>query len=74
MPGDPRECRMHAANCRALAAQASNPTAKGAFTDLAEHWDRIAGELESAETFLKAMAAIEPKQPSHRASSVKRKT
>ncbi len=64
MPGDPRECRLRAANCRAFAANASNPAAKETFTDLAEHWERIAAELESAQAFLKAMAAIEPNGPS----------
>jgi hypothetical protein len=55
MPGDPKECRMHAANCRALAAQATSSSAKETFTSLAEHWDR----LESAQNFLKAMADLE---------------
>lgn len=63
MPGDPKECRTHAANCRELAAQATSPSAKEAFTKLAEHWERLASELESAEAFLIAMASIEPKKP-----------
>ena len=61
MPGDPKECRMHAANCRTLAAQTS-PSAKETFTHLAETWERLAAELESAQTFLKAMAAADPKK------------
>jgi hypothetical protein len=66
VPGDPKECRMHAANCRTLAAQATSPSAKKTFTNLAETWDRLAAELESAQTFLKAMAAIDPKKsPDH---------
>jgi hypothetical protein len=64
MPGDPKECRMHAANCRTLAAQATTPSAKETFTSLAETWDRLAAELENAQTFLKAMAALDPKKPS----------
>jgi hypothetical protein len=56
VPGDLKECRMHAANCRTLAAQAT-PSAKETFTHLAETWERLAAELESAQTFLKAMAA-----------------
>jgi len=63
MPGDPKECRMHAANCRDLAAQATNPSAKESFTKLAEQWERLASELESAEAFLIAMAAVEPQKP-----------
>jgi hypothetical protein len=62
MPGDPKECRLHAAHCRDLAVQANNPSAKEAFTKLAEHWDRLASELESAQAFLVAMAAIEPQK------------
>jgi hypothetical protein len=54
---------MHAANCRTLAAQATGPSAKETFTNLAEAWDRLAAELESAQTFLRAMAAIDPKKP-----------
>jgi hypothetical protein len=50
---------MHAANCRALAAQATSSSAKETFTSLAEHWDRLAAELESAQSFLKAMADLE---------------
>jgi hypothetical protein len=64
VPGDPKECRDHAANCRALAAQATNSAAKEAFINLAKHWERLASELDSAEAFLLAMAAIEPKEPS----------
>jgi hypothetical protein len=60
VPGNPKECRMHAANCRTLAAQATSPSAKKTFTNLAETWDRLAAELESAQM---AMAAIDPKKP-----------
>ena len=61
MPGDPKECRAHAAHCRDLAAQTTNPSAKEAFINLAQHWERLASELDSAEAFLLAMAATEPK-------------
>jgi hypothetical protein len=60
MPGDPKECRKHAANCREMAANAISPAAKETFTELAAHWERLASELDSAEAFLLAMAAIEP--------------
>jgi hypothetical protein len=68
VPGDPKECKMHAANWRTLAAQATSPAAKKTFTNLAETWDRLAAELESAQTFLKAMGAIDPKKPSEPSS------
>jgi hypothetical protein len=51
MPGDPEDCRVHAANCRALAAQATNRAAKEIFTSLAEHWDELERELASAKPF-----------------------
>ena len=73
MPGDPKECRMHAAKCRGLATQATTPSAKEAFANLAEHWDRLASELESAEAFLRAMAEIEPKRLSDPSASIDRK-
>ena len=62
MPGDPKECRAHAANCRDLAAQTTNPSAEESFTNLAQHWERLASELDSAEAFLLAMAATQPKK------------
>ena len=73
MPGDPNECRKHAANCRRLAKEAKTPDAKEHFTGLAEQWDRLAAELESTEAFLKAMAAVEPRVPSEPSASVRRK-
>jgi hypothetical protein len=59
MPGDPKACREHASNCRTLAAHATNPSAKATFVSLAEAWERLAAELESAEVFLRAMGAVE---------------
>jgi hypothetical protein len=64
MPGDPKECRQHAAHCYVLAAQATSPSAKETFTNLAKHWERLAAELESAQVFLRAMAEIPPDEPS----------
>ena len=64
MPGDPKECRRHAANCRRLAEEATTPEARKLFTGLAAHWEAIASELESAEVFLQAMNAVQPKKPS----------
>jgi hypothetical protein len=46
MPGNPRECREHAANCRQLAESASVSTAREAFLKLANTWERLASELE----------------------------
>jgi hypothetical protein len=57
MPGDPKECREHAANCRLLAEQ--SPLGRHHFLDLADSWERLAAELESAEVFLRTMGEIE---------------
>jgi hypothetical protein len=59
MPGNPRECREHAANCRDLAQSASGP-ARETFLNLAATWEGLASELESAQMFLQAMHDIEP--------------
>jgi hypothetical protein len=45
-----------------ISAQTTSPSAKETFTHLAETWERLAAELESAQTFLKAMAAADPKK------------
>jgi hypothetical protein len=37
MPGDPRECRMHAARCAALAATARTPQLRGMSLDLSKN-------------------------------------
>jgi hypothetical protein len=63
MPGDPKECRQHAANCRCLAETASTVAARQSLLNLADTWERLASELESARLFLKAMEAIEPRIP-----------
>ena len=73
MPGDPKECRVHAAHCRTLAAEATGPAAKKAFTDLAEHWDQLAAELESAQAFLAAMNVMDTKRSSDPSASADRK-
>ena len=63
MPGNPRECREHAANCRHLAESAS-ATAREAFLNLANTWERLASELEIAQRFLQVMDDMERKEVS----------
>jgi hypothetical protein len=60
MPGNFKECRQHAENCRRLAYEAGSVSARHTFLNLADHWERLAAELESAELFIKAMREIEP--------------
>ncbi len=64
MPGNPRECREHAANCRQLAQSASGETAREKFLALAATWEGLASELESALVLLQAMDDMERKEAS----------
>jgi hypothetical protein len=58
MPGNPNECRIHAANCKRLAEQATTPEAREHFFNLAVQWERLAADLEGAKAFLDTMANI----------------
>ena len=52
MPGDPNECKKHAANCRRLAKTAPNPIIAADFEELSERWLKIADDLERSEAYL----------------------
>ena len=52
MPGDPKECREHAKNCRDMAEAAVSPMAKARFEDLARTWTRLANDLEHAKALV----------------------
>jgi hypothetical protein len=55
-----KECHKHAADCRNLAvAKAFSAAARENFTNIAESWERLARELESAQSFLEAMNEID---------------
>jgi hypothetical protein len=49
MPGDPKECRIRAANCAQIAAETDNPELKKKFVDLAAQWIKLAVDLETAQ-------------------------
>ena len=55
VPGDPKECRQHALNCKLLAKEATSEESKKTFLNLAQHWTRLAVELEQAEALIKAL-------------------
>ena len=63
MPGDPKECRDHASGCRKLAANAEGVVRERLLT-LAETWERLAAEHESAQALLAALQTIEPEMSS----------
>jgi hypothetical protein len=73
MPGDPKECRQHAANCKRLAENATTPEAREHFFSLAAQWEKLASALESAKAFLEAVAEMETKKPSGPSASADRK-
>jgi len=47
MPGDPKECRLHAAECFRAADTATNPKSQEEFQQLAKTWLKLATEFES---------------------------
>jgi hypothetical protein len=46
MPGDPKECREHAARCAELAVEAGTPQLRALFLELSKNWEKIAIQLE----------------------------
>ena len=58
MPGDPKECGLHARNRRKFAMTARNAEAADKIQKLAETWDSLAAELDSASIFLEVMSDI----------------
>jgi hypothetical protein len=64
VPGDPKEARAHAANCRQLAETASSPTVQKTFADLANQWNRLANELDDAYALLNALNELDLKSSS----------
>ena len=57
MPGDPKECRERAASCRRL-AESNGAPASQTYLNLADAWERLASELESAQRFLQTLEVI----------------
>jgi hypothetical protein len=49
MPTDPMECRKRALRCSELAERATNFQVKAVLTYLAEHWLKMAVDLERAQ-------------------------
>jgi hypothetical protein len=59
MPGDPKECRLHALRCAELATTAKTPQLRATFLDLSKGWVRLAESLEKPGASL-AAAGWEP--------------
>jgi hypothetical protein len=49
MPGDPKECRLHAFHCAEMAANARTPQLKSALLEMSANWQRVARDLEAIQ-------------------------
>ena len=61
MPGDPKECRRHAARCAELAVAARTPHLKATFLALSKNWESFAIQLENAFALLAESESLELK-------------
>jgi hypothetical protein len=52
MPGDPKECRLHALRCAELATTAKTPQLRATFLDLSKSWVRLAEKLEKSHALM----------------------
>lgn len=58
MPGDPKECRRHAARCAELAVAARAPELKSALLGLSKNWENLALSLEDIQGVLDEIEVI----------------
>jgi hypothetical protein len=63
MPGDPRQCRLYAGRCLAIARRARKPEARQIFSEMAETWNRLAAEMEADQTLFQAISEMELSEP-----------
>jgi hypothetical protein len=52
MPGDPKECRLHALHCAELAGTARTAQLKATLLELSKNWERLALDLERTQALL----------------------
>lgn len=52
MPGDPKECREHAANCVEMANSSKSENDARRLIELAATWDKLAADLERAQAII----------------------
>jgi hypothetical protein len=52
MPGDPKECRKHAARCAELAMTARSHELKAALLELSKNWENLAISLEAVKAMV----------------------
>jgi hypothetical protein len=52
VPGDPKECRLHAMRCAELAATAKTRQLKATLLELSANWVKLAESLEKTKPLL----------------------
>jgi len=52
MPGDPKECRLHAMRCAELAATARTKQLRALLLELSKNWQKLAADLERTQALL----------------------
>jgi hypothetical protein len=55
---DPKACRVQAVKCRQKAEQSTSIGTKEYYSDLAGMWDRMAADLEDAQSFTTVMDEV----------------
>jgi hypothetical protein len=54
MPGDPKEYREYAKRCLKIAQETTNPALRASLEEIAQHWLRLAADLEATKPLLEA--------------------
>ena len=64
MPGNPKQCRLHAMRCAELAASAKTTQLKMTLIELSKSWQKMAEQLETSQALLDEERLEELKTPS----------
>ena len=64
MPGNPKECRKHAARCAQLATEAHTEQLKAHFIMLSRVWEKLAKDLEHIPELAMEAFAVPKRQAS----------
>ena len=63
MPGDPAQCRVHAARYVKLSERAKDPARRKRLASLALTWTKLAAELESDQALLNVLSEFKVDEP-----------
>jgi hypothetical protein len=67
MPGDPKECRLHALRCAELAGTARPQQLKATLLELAKNWEKLAVDLQRTQSLVDEVS-VNFKRPAEAAS------